>query len=124
MKFSYKILKNFIADIPSRQELAEKLSFHLFEVESAAGDIFDIKILPNRYSDAACYLGLAREIAAICSKTLKEPLVNELKTEIKKSATVRIQSKLCRRLAARYFEGIKIGPSPKWLVEALWLLGF
>lgn len=119
MKFSYKILKNFIADIPSRQELAEKLSFHLFEVESAAGDIFDIKILPNRYSDAACYLGLAREIAAICSKTLKEPLVNELKTEIKKSATVRIQSKLCRRLAARYFEGIKIGPSPKWLVEAL-----
>lgn len=119
MKFSYKYLKNFVADMPSCQELAEKLAFHLFEVESNNGDIFDIKILPNRYSDAACYLGLAREIAAICNKTLKEPLVRNLKAEIKKTAPVAIKSKFCRRLSARYFEGIKIGPSPKWLVEAL-----
>ena len=75
MKFDYKIFKSLVPAIKSKEDLVEKIESHLFEVESVVGDALDIKVLPNRYSDAACYYGLAREISAMHDKvfSLKIP---------------------------------------------------
>ena len=121
MKFSYKILKNLVPAIKSREDLVEKLESHLFEVESVAGDMMDIKILPNRYSDAACYNGLAREISVMYGKDFNFKSFDLKSLNIKKGPFEIINKvpKLCRRMSACYFEGIKISLSPKWLKEAL-----
>ncbi len=125
MKFNYKILKNLVSAIKSREDLAEKLESHLFEVESVAGDVMDIKILPNRYSDAACYYGLAREISAMYGKDfnknsgLKSLYSKNLKTKGRSFKVVNKVPNLCRRISVCHFSGVKINSSPKWLKEAL-----
>jgi phenylalanyl-tRNA synthetase beta chain len=46
--------------------------------------------------------------------------VKNLLPEAKRPWTIVVKvPKLCHRLAGRYFEGIRIGPSPQWLVETL-----
>ncbi len=92
MKFSYTLLKKLVPAIKSQVDLVEKLEAHLFEVESVAGDVLDIKILPNRYSDAACYWGLAREIAVFYGGQFKFPPVKNLNQEIKKTFTFSINT--------------------------------
>ncbi len=120
MKFSYDILKKFVPDIPPIDVLAEKITMHLFEVEDNANGILDIKILPNRYSDAACYRGLAREIAAICDSAFEEPKLKKPKIEIAMAmpATIHI-SPICRRIMTACLAGARINESPAWLKEAL-----
>ncbi len=120
MKFSYAILKKFVPDAPPIHELAEKITMHLFEVESAEGDILDIKILPNRYSDAACYRGLAREISALCNLPLQNIKIPKPKTTLKKAIPTSIGiPHLCRRIASCPVEKITIKESPPWLRNAL-----
>jgi phenylalanyl-tRNA synthetase beta chain len=65
MKFSYSLLKKIYPDIIPLKKIAAVLPLHLFEVESVDGDTIDIKVLPNRYSDASSHMGIAREISAI-----------------------------------------------------------
>lgn len=120
MKFSYSLLKKFVPDAPPINELAEKITMHVFEVESAADNILDIKILPNRYSDAACYRGLAREIGAICDIKTQNPALKRPKAETKKSIPTSIGiPHLCRRIISCLIEGIVIKESPAWLRDAL-----
>ena len=122
MKFDYKIFKSLVPAIKSKEDLVEKIESHLFEVESVVGDALDIKVLPNRYSDAACYYGLAREISAMHDKVFSLKIPDFQKEKAKSARSFKIINgvpELCNRLSARYFENIKIGPSPKWLKEAL-----
>ncbi len=119
MKFSYALLKKLVPAIKSPQQLADILTMHLFEVESVEGDTLDVKVLANRYSDAASYWGLARIIAAIYNAKPKIPSGKVVRVEIKRKVPVTIKSPLCRRTAARYIEGVKIDQSPKWLQDAL-----
>ncbi|MEN9342105.1 MAG: hypothetical protein RIQ54_361 [Candidatus Parcubacteria bacterium] len=65
MKFSYSLLKKIYPDVLSLKKIAALLPLHLFEVESVEGDTIDIKVLPNRFSDASSHVGIAREIAAL-----------------------------------------------------------
>jgi len=117
MKFSYKLLGQFVGGLPKIEKAADWLTLHLFETKVIGKNVLEVEILPNRYSDAASYLGLAREMAAITDKKL-----NNLKfARFKKyqQVKVKVETKACRRLMACYFDGIKIGPSPRWLIEAL-----
>lgn len=124
MKLSYHILKQLVPDIPPIAELAEKITMHLFEVESSAGDVLDIKILPNRYSDAACYFGLAREIAAICNVPYKKPKTKKIRSLVKKAVPAdNSMPHLCRRIATAYVENVRIASSPDWLKNALEVSG-
>lgn len=120
MKFSYHILKQLVPGLPPIAELAEKITMHVFEVESVVGDVLDINILPNRYSDAACYWGMAREIAAICNLPQSGHKVKKPASTVIKAvpATINIAN-LCRRIATVYIENIHIVPSPDWLISAL-----
>lgn len=124
MKFSYEKLKELVPGIPDIETVGEKLTAHLFEVESAENGMIDMKVLPNRYSDAACYLGIAREIAAICDLPFKEPEAKKPKANGKVTVTAEVAvPSLCRRIMACPVTGIKIGPSPAWLSDILALHG-
>ena len=123
MKFSYKLLKQLVPQIKSQNELVDKLTMHAFEIDSVKGDTIDIKLPPNRYSDAGSHIGIARDISAILGRKFRG--LTRIKTRInadKREAQFRVEIKdknLCPRYSAQYFENIKIGPSPKWMQDVL-----
>lgn len=100
------------------------LSSHLGR---SSGDvIFDLETTPNR-PDWNSVIGIAKEIAAKTNTKLKTPAVSLDETSNKKAddlVAVRIEdSDLCPRYSARILKGVKIGPSPSWLVERLESIG-
>ncbi len=95
-----------------------------------AGDVvFDLEITPNR-PDCLSHLGLARELAAWFRLPLQYP---ELVTpppaahapavpQLFESVSV-VAEEDCPFYTAHVIAGVKIGPSPEWLQEALRAVG-
>jgi phenylalanyl-tRNA synthetase beta chain len=130
MIVSYKLLQTyFTKKLPSPEVIADALTFHAFEIESMEkkdGDtIIDVKILPNRAHDCLSHRGVAREIAAIMGIPLKKILESKLPKAHKdvKKITVDIKDKRASRYMSLVIEGVAVGPSPSWLVDALHALG-
>ena len=129
MKISRNWLQTFFEKpLPDSADLAHALTFHAFEIESVDSDILDVKITPNRGHDCLSYRGIAREVSAI----LKLPLIADphanLETgqqfSMQMPITVSIQDpELCNRYIGWSIKGVKVGPSPKWLVERLASMG-
>lgn len=86
--------------------------------------IFDIAITANR-PDCQSIFGIAREVAAVLGKELKEPALDYTETEITKEGfTVTVDAKdICPRYIAHYVSDVKIGESPAWMRRRLALLG-
>ena len=85
--------------------------------------IFDIGVTANR-PDCQCILGIAREVAAVLKKPLKEP--DYTFTTHKRSGSVKVDVldvDLCHRYIAHYVQDIKIAPSPLWMRKRLALCG-
>jgi phenylalanyl-tRNA synthetase beta chain len=86
----------------------------------------DNKSLSNR-PDLWSHQGMAREIAATCNlKFMPYTATKKLlaKTEVKDKLEVVVEDfKLCPRYMAITLEGIKISPSPEWLVKRLVAVG-
>src|SRR5262245_7250623 len=129
MKISYNWLKDLV-DLPlGPKELAEKLTMAGLGVETIEthGDDFvlDVDLTSNR-PDALCHLGVAREAALVCGTALK-PYASALKESdeaVADIATIEIHDPdLCPRYAARIVRGVKVGPSPEWLVKRLEAVG-
>lgn len=84
--------------------------------------IFEISLTPN-LGHCASILGVARELSAITGIPLNPPKINireDSSISIHEKLTVSIQDfKNCPRYTCRYIQGIKIGPSPEWLVRRL-----
>ena len=95
-----------------------------FEAEDAGGDVVEISISPNRFSDAASHTGIARELAAILR--LPSAGIEERERAVafpaklgKVSVNV-LDPKLCPRYSARRFKLGKTGAElPAWLRSAL-----
>lgn len=125
MKFSYQLLKQLVPALKNPEHLRDILTAHLFEVESVAGDTVDIKILPNRYSDAASHIGIAREVAAALGEPLKFPKAkkseaNASHVEGALDLILSIKEKtLCPRYMARYIEIDKNAATPEWMKRVL-----
>ena len=124
MKVSYSLLKEFVPKLPPKDKLIELLSLRAFEAEEIPGEsnIFEIKIPANRYSDAASYWGLARIISATLGIPAVIPGIRLPATSYKpkaKSFSVSIETKTCRGMRAWHISGLKVGPSPKWLADAV-----
>ena len=82
---------------------------------------YAVEITPNR-PDWLSHIGVAREIAVLTERGAKLPAVHvrEGKERITKYLAVKVlDSKNCPRFAARMIRGVKIGPSPLWLQNAL-----
>jgi phenylalanyl-tRNA synthetase beta chain len=127
MLISYNWLKKYIKDIPSEDEIVKLVTFKLCEIEDVvklpSGDtVFDLKILPDRAHDLLSHMGVAREIAGLAGIDFKLPeydLPKPNNTDLK----IEIQTLNCRRYMGRIVRNIKVGPSPKWMVEYLTGIG-
>ncbi|MEW6511482.1 MAG: phenylalanine--tRNA ligase subunit beta [Bacteroidota bacterium] len=89
-----------------------------FDLDDVA---FDIEITPNR-PDWLSHIGVAREIAALTGKPaqLPTPKVREGRESIRSRLSVTVlDAKACPRFAARMVSGVRVGPSPRWLQNAL-----
>jgi phenylalanyl-tRNA synthetase beta chain len=81
--------------------------------------LFEMEIGTNR-PDAMCHYGVARECSAIYDIDLK-PIVPKLpKSKAAAAFPIEIQDKEgCKRYTARVIRNVKIGPSPKKILERL-----
>jgi phenylalanyl-tRNA synthetase beta chain len=78
-----------------------------------ADTILDVEITPNR-GDLLSHFGLAREIAALTGKKLREP--PPLRTADTTASEVKISaSRECPFFSVRKIDNVKVGPSPQWL---------
>src|SRR5687767_13047594 len=94
-----------------------------------------IDVLPNR-PDLLSHEGLGREIAAAIGATLNRPEITEQKPFVIRTHTVKgtsgkvgdVTVRLedtdgCMRYAGAVLTGLKVGPSPDWLVQRLQSVG-
>jgi phenylalanyl-tRNA synthetase beta chain len=87
--------------------------------------VLEIELTPNR-PDCLSILGVAREVAAICSRPLAPPPVPALPEgdDIHRETSVQILApEHCPRYAARLIFEVAVGPSPDWLQDRLRSVG-
>ena len=133
MVFSYNWLKDYLKGrMPQPKKLAEILTRHSFEVSEVKklgrDWILDVEVLPNRAGDCFSHLGIAREIAVVAGLTYCPP--GPARTRAARGAvpegsfSVEVKDKrACPRYTAWVIEGVKAGPSPRWLKERLRVCG-
>jgi phenylalanyl-tRNA synthetase beta chain len=96
----------------------------LMEVMGLADWVFDISVTPNR-PDCLSVLGIAREVAALYGLPLRDPCPDGPSSPAMPQAPmldvpIAIENpELCGRYCAAVLEGIRIAPSPYWLVRRL-----
>ena len=82
---------------------------------------FEINVTPNR-PDALSHLGIAREVSALTGKPVKLPPQTPAEGGGAASAVAAVSIEdpvRCPRYAARVIEGVKVGPSPRWMAARL-----
>lgn len=97
------------------------------ETALPSGDtMLDVEVTSNR-GDCLSHLGLAREVAAGTDRTLVKPAWTEPARTGGAAAevlTLRNETpEVCPLFTAQVVRGVKVGPSPEWLVEALEAVG-
>lgn len=129
MKISYNWLGELVTLTLNAKELAERLTVTGLAVEGIErlrdDHILDFDLTSNR-PDALSHLGIAREAALLCGTYLspRAIVINEVDERAESTATVEIlDPDLCARYAARIVRGVKVAPSPKWLVDRLESIG-
>ncbi|MBI5153361.1 MAG: phenylalanine--tRNA ligase subunit beta [Parcubacteria group bacterium] len=126
MKFSINWLKDYVDISLSSQELADVVSLHSLEVEGVEvkGDdaYLDVALLPNRFPDAANYVGFAREIGAVTGGDFKADhfFKKGKKLNTTTNFSVHIEKgEDCMRYSGLLMSGVEIKDSPVWLKERL-----
>jgi phenylalanyl-tRNA synthetase beta chain len=107
-------------------EVFKRIGLPVEETISTDTDIvLDLEVTSNR-PDCLGHLGVARELAAATGKPLNRPRIGELPVSGKASDLTSIEvlaPDLCPRYTARVIRGVKVGPSPAWMVERLEAVG-
>ena len=82
--------------------------------------IFDIAVTANR-PDCQSILGIAREVAAVLNKPVKEPdySYNAVKGNYPAIKISDLAPDLCPRYIGHYVTNVKIAPSPAWIKKRL-----
>lgn len=129
MDISYEWLTDLADTGLAPRELAERLTMAGLAVDAVkeeGGDsVLEIDLTSNR-PDCLSHLGVAREAAALTGATLTPPGVEagSVAGKAEEFTAVDIEdADLCPRYAARVVRGVKIGPSPEWLVRRLQAIG-
>ena len=129
MKISYNWLKELVATDLTPRDLATRLTMAGLAVDAveAVGDDFVLEFdLTSNRPDGLSHLGIAREAAALSGSELRLPAVDFSPAKAKSSDLTSVEilnPELCPRYTARMIRGVKIGPSPDWLVRRLEALG-
>ncbi|MFA6503232.1 MAG: phenylalanine--tRNA ligase subunit beta [Candidatus Paceibacterota bacterium] len=127
MKVSLKWLQTYFdAPLPSAEDIALAYTFHSFEIDEMQGDLLDVKVLPNRAADCLSHRGLAKELSAILNVPLENDPLRDPLPEHAEGHLLRVgieDPKKCLRYMGALVRGVKVGPSPAWLKEALEAVG-
>src|SRR5262249_26291891 len=96
------------------------------ETKQVGGNLaIDLEVTSNR-PDCLGHIGVAREAAVVFGVPLSVPNPQPPvgKTPIAELTNVTVQCpELCPRYTARLIRGIKVQPSPRWLVDLLTTIG-
>lgn len=130
MNISYNWLKDLIDIDLSADEVAAALTRVGLAVEGVHGHgddfVLDVDLTSNR-PDCLSHLGVARELGVIAYSKFQipnYPSKENLESGISNLELVKIQdADLCHRFVGRVIRNVKIGPSPKWLVDRLEVIG-
>lgn len=123
---------NWLREIGTKldpQDLRERLTnvgLAVDAVDERGGDhVLDVEVPSNR-PDCLSHFGIARELAVIEKSKVRSPKSKvpncEGRTEDLAGVEIR-DPDLCPRYAARIVRGVKIAPSPDWLVKRLEAIG-
>jgi phenylalanyl-tRNA synthetase beta chain len=120
MKISPTWVRQFVDLKVDDRKLAEELTLTGTAVESVGEDgVFEMEITTNR-PDCMNHYGVARECSAIYDAALKPMQPRLPKAQGKANFSIEIEDAHgCARYTARIIRGLKIGPSPKGIVERL-----
>lgn len=129
MLISYNWQRELTGTALSPQDVRERLTnvgLAVDAVEERDGDhVLDVEVPSNR-GDCLSHIGIARELAVIERSKVQSPKskVETLEGKTSEFAAVEIlDPDLCPRYAAQVIRGVKIAPSPGWLVKRLEVLG-
>ncbi len=132
MRVSRNWLQRFFASpLPPAQAIADLLTVHSFEIEGVEAhegdEVIEVDVLANRGSDCLCHRGIAKEIAVMGNIPFKnDPLKEEAHLPFSPDApcgTVIRAEEGVHRLSAVLIRGVRVGPSPEWLVRLLAAVG-
>lgn len=129
MLVSYNWLnKYFDGKLPAPEAVAEAFTFHAWEIddirEAGSDTVLDVKVLPDKAMWGLSHRGIAKDLSVILGLPLaKDPLQSEPELNASAGTTIALETDKCRRFAAARIEGVKVGPSPDWLKEALEAIG-
>ena len=133
MKISLEWLSEYVSGALREigaERAAEALMNGGLPVESIEpyGDdvVIDVEVTSNR-SDCLSHVGVARELAALLDRPfadVKLVTAQSAKTAAPPLAPVEIQAPdLCPFYSARIIRGVRVGPSPSWMVKRLEAIG-
>jgi len=93
--------------------------------ESAQDAVIDVEVTSNR-SDCLSHFGVARELGALLGREFigVRPAITQSAITAASAASIQIEApELCPYYSARVIKGVKIGPSPAWMVRRLEAIG-
>jgi phenylalanyl-tRNA synthetase beta chain len=129
MLISYNWLRELTGTSLTPLELRERLTMvglAIDAVEEKDDDsVLDVEVPSNR-PDCLSHVGIAREIAVIESRKVRPPSSKPARVEGRAADLTSVEirdTELCPRYAARLIRGVKIAPSPAWLVKRLEEIG-
>lgn len=128
MLVSQDWLKEYVT-LPEHDQLVDRLTMSGLNHEGSQSigndQQIDLEVTSNR-SDCLGHIGVAREIAVLFDAPLNIPNPEPAAQgpAISDAFSVQIDCPdLCYRFTARLIRGVKIGPSPDWLVDRLQTVG-
>ncbi|QQE11845.1 phenylalanine--tRNA ligase subunit beta [Planctomycetota bacterium] len=131
MKISLEWLNAYLDRPAEKQEVVDVMTDVGFpedgmEELADGGLMIDLEVTSNR-SDCLSVMGLAREMAAATGRKLVKPdlLIPEAKAgDVNGHTSVKNDAQdLCPVYTARVIKGVKVGPSPAWMVKRLESVG-
>lgn len=129
MLASWNWLTDYLAIKAPVAEVADRLTMAGVTVESIDETpedfILDVEITSNR-PDWLSHIGIAREIAALYHLPLRLPTFKlaEAPTPVEDHSALEVpDADLCPFYTGRVIRGVKVAPSPSWLVEKIESVG-
>ena len=129
MLISYGWLGDYVETQLSPDVLRERLTMVGLAIDAVeehnSDSVLDVEVPSNR-PDCLSHVGIAREVAVIERKQLRPLSINPFQTDARAEDLTSVEINdldLCPRYAARLVRGVKIGPSPDWLVKRLETIG-
>ena len=130
MKISLLWLNRYLDKPVTAVEAERALTFTGFPLESitdlGGGDwLLDVEVTSNR-GDCLSHVGAAREIAAATGRRLVKPDLNEPPRQGNIGDVFALENlavEACPLFTAQVIRGVRVGPSPAWLADALTAVG-